>query len=105
MLIGAAKTGTIAEATAALLAQDRVRLTRTLPDAILRIHTAALLIAGGGVLAVGAEGPGLSPDARRRADAVVTIQMAGAVESLNAAVAAAVVAFEWRRQRCGSKTA
>lgn len=53
MLVGGAQSGTAAMAAEALAAQDRVRLTRSLPDAILRIHTTALLIAGGAVLAVG----------------------------------------------------
>lgn len=53
MLVGGAQTGTAALAAAALAAQDRVRLSRSLPDAVLRIHTTALLIAGGAVLAVG----------------------------------------------------
>ena len=53
MLVGGAQTGTAALAAEALAAQDRVRLTRRLPTAILRIHTTAMLIAGLAVLAVG----------------------------------------------------
>jgi len=53
------------------------------------------------IVAVGAEGPGLSESLRRRADLEVTIPLAGEVESLNAAVAAAVVLFELRRKRSG----
>jgi TrmH family RNA methyltransferase len=56
------------------------------------------------VLLVGAEGAGLSPDVARLADVRVTIPMAAEVESLNVAVAAAVIAFEARRQRLASKT-
>lgn len=50
------------------------------------------------VLAVGAEGPGLSEALLRRADLRLTIPLAGPVESLNAAVAAALVLFEIRRR-------
>ncbi|MBN1287706.1 MAG: RNA methyltransferase [Anaerolineae bacterium] len=50
-------------------------------------------------LAVGGEAEGFSEDIRRRAAAVVSIPMARATESLNAAAAAAVILFEARRQR------
>ena len=50
------------------------------------------------ILAVGAEGPGLSPALRDRAVLRLTIPMAPAVESLNATVAAALVLFEVRRR-------
>lgn len=53
LLAGAARSGTVPQAAAALAEQERVRQKRTLPGAILRIHTLALLIASGGVLAVG----------------------------------------------------
>ncbi len=49
------------------------------------------------ILAVGAEGPGLSPALLARADLRLTIPMEPAVESLNATVAAALVLFEVRR--------
>lgn len=51
------------------------------------------------VIAVGAEGPGLSAGIAARADLTVTIPLAPPVESLNATVAAAVVLFEIRRRR------
>jgi TrmH family RNA methyltransferase len=55
-------------------------------------------LAGPLVLAVGAEGPGLSDAVRDRADLRLTIPLAPPVESLNAAVAAAIVLFELRRR-------
>ena len=55
-------------------------------------------LAGPLVLAVGAEGPGLSDEAAARADLRLTIPLAPPVESLNAAVAAALVLFELRRR-------
>lgn len=51
------------------------------------------------VLALGAEGPGLSETLVARADLRLTIPLAAPVESLNAAVAAALVLFEIRRRR------
>ncbi len=56
-------------------------------------------LAGPTALLIGGEGPGLSPDIIERADARVTIPMTAPVESLNAAVAAAVLLYEARRQR------
>ncbi len=50
------------------------------------------------VLALGAEGPGLSPLLLDRAALRLTIPMAAVVESLNATVAAALVLFEMRRR-------
>lgn len=55
--------------------------------------------AGPTALLIGGEGPGLSPDIIERADMRVTIPMTAPVESLNAAVAAAVLLYEARRQR------
>jgi TrmH family RNA methyltransferase len=51
------------------------------------------------ILAVGAEGPGLSPALRERAGLRLTIPIQPPVESLNATVAAALVLFEIRRRR------
>ncbi|HYG62440.1 MAG TPA: TrmH family RNA methyltransferase, partial [Thermoanaerobaculia bacterium] len=59
-------------------------------------------LAGTLVLAVGAEGPGLSPALGERAGLRLTIPIEPPVESLNATVAAALVLFEWRRRRLGS---
>lgn len=51
------------------------------------------------VVVVGSEGKGLSRLVRQNCDEVVSIPMAGATESLNAAVAAGVVLAEIARQR------
>ena len=48
---------------------------------------------------LGQEGPGVSAATAARVDGTVTIPMAGAVESLNVSVAAAVILFEAQRQR------
>jgi TrmH family RNA methyltransferase len=50
-------------------------------------------------LVVGGEGSGLPPDQLSGADQVVTIPMRQPVESLNAAVTAALLVYEARRQR------
>ncbi len=57
------------------------------------------LLEGCVVLALGTEGSGLTQDLRRRAELELTIPLQPPVESLNAAVAAAVALFELRRQR------
>lgn len=56
-------------------------------------------LAGALVLAVGAEGPGLSPAVAATVDGALTIPLAPPVESLNATVSAAVVLFELRRRQ------
>lgn len=56
-------------------------------------------LAGGLALVFGAEGKGLRPLVKRTCDALVSIPLAGAVESLNVSVAAAVLLYEARRQR------
>ena len=48
---------------------------------------------------VGSEGHGLTAAAIRSADRLVTIPMVGGTESLNAAVAGSILAYELRRWR------
>ena len=48
------------------------------------------------VLVVGNESHGISPEVRAEIDEYVSIPMADTVESLNAAVAVAVVLFAWK---------
>jgi len=75
-----------------------------------RIRTIALVPRGGEplfaadfsnptALILGGEGPGLPSDIVRQVDRRVSIPMAGAVESLNVGVAAALVLYEAFRQR------
>lgn len=52
-------------------------------------------------LIIGNEDRGISPDARDRCTDLLSIPLAGGLESLNAAVASAVILFEAARQRRG----
>lgn len=54
------------------------------------------------ILAVGAEGPGLSAELRHHCRAAVTVPLAAPVESLNVTVAAAVVLYEVVRRHGAS---
>lgn len=58
-------------------------------------------LAGGVALVFGAEGKGLRPLVKRTCDVLVSVPLAGQVESLNVSVAAAVLLYEARRQRDG----
>jgi len=79
------------------LRQKGIRAVATTPDTDLA-HTAADLTGGVAIL-VGTEKSGLTEDAISRADARVRIPMAGLVNSLNVATAAAIVLYEAVRQR------
>jgi len=95
--------GVAAEALDAHLALAHPRWAALVPRGGEDLYRARL--EGTAILAVGAEGPGLSPAllarAGFRAGLLLTIPMAPAVESLNATVAAALVLFEMRRRRDG----
>ena len=54
---------------------------------------------GGTAFLIGNEGNGLTSQAVSVADCLVKIPMSGEVESLNAAIACTVLAFEAARQR------
>ena len=56
-------------------------------------------LAGPAAVLIGGEGPGLPQPILEAADQRVTIPMEGTVESLNSAVAAALIVYETRRQR------
>jgi 23S rRNA (guanosine2251-2'-O)-methyltransferase len=56
---------------------------------------------GGVAFVLGAEGRGLRPLVRRACDGIVSIPLAGRIESLNVSVAAALLLYEARRQRRG----
>ncbi|MFE7743862.1 23S rRNA (guanosine(2251)-2'-O)-methyltransferase RlmB [Nocardia sp. NPDC057455] len=102
---------TSAGAAARLPVARATNLTRTLKDWASRGVQIVGLDAGGDttlddfdgreptVIVVGSEGKGLSRLVRESCDAILSIPMAGPVESLNASVAAGVVLSEVARQR------
>lgn len=75
------------------------RIVATVPRGGQRPFDADLR--GGVAILIGGEGAGLSPDLVEGADLRVTIPMKAPVESLNAAVAAALLIYEANRQRTG----
>ena len=78
---------------------DRLWVYGAVGDAATAMWDADL--AGGVAFVLGAEGRGLRPLVRRTCDVLVSIPMAGLVESLNVSVAAAVLLYETARQRRG----
>ncbi|MGW4328573.1 23S rRNA (guanosine(2251)-2'-O)-methyltransferase RlmB [Nocardia sp. NPDC004573] len=102
---------TSAGAAARLPVARATNLTRTLKDWAAQGVQIVGLDAGGNtslddfdgreptVIVVGSEGKGLSRLVRESCDAILSIPMAGPVESLNASVAAGVVLSEVARQR------
>lgn len=102
---------TSAGAAARLPVARATNLTRTLKDWASQGYQIVGLDAGGDttldefdgsaptVIVVGSEGKGLSRLVRENCDAILSIPMAGPVESLNASVAAGVVLADIARQR------
>jgi TrmH family RNA methyltransferase len=90
-------TGVTPEALVAHLAGAAPRWAALVPRGGTDLYSTPL--SGTLILALGAEGPGLSPAATALADLRLTIPLAPPVESLNAVVAAALVLFEVRRQQ------
>jgi len=76
-----------------------VRILSTTPSSGIGLHDADLT--GPVLILVGGEGAGLPQPLQDAADARLTIPMRPPVESLNVAVAAAVILYEARRQRPG----
>ena len=74
-----------------------VRIAATVPAAETGLHATDLT--GPVMVLVGGEGAGLPPAVRDAADLSLSIPMRPPVESLNVAVAAALVVYEARRQR------
>jgi 23S rRNA (guanosine2251-2'-O)-methyltransferase len=79
------------------LKERDIRIVGTSDDAERTLYE--LDLTGPVALVLGAEGPGMRQLTRKTCDELVRIPMAGAVESLNVSVAAAVCLFEAHRQR------
>ena len=58
---------------------------------------------GSMALVVGSEGTGMSRLVREKCDFILSLPMKGAIQSLNASVAAGIVMYEASRQRSGIK--
>ncbi|HJV70000.1 23S rRNA (guanosine(2251)-2'-O)-methyltransferase RlmB [Ideonella sp.] len=74
-----------------------IRIVGTSDDATQTLYDVDL--SGPVALVLGAEGAGMRQLTRKTCDELVSIPMAGAVESLNVSVAAGVCLYEARRQR------
>jgi 23S rRNA (guanosine2251-2'-O)-methyltransferase len=74
-----------------------IRIIGTSDDAEATLYDVDL--SGPVALVLGAEGKGMRQLTRTTCDQLVSIPMAGAVESLNVSVAAGVCLYEARRQR------
>lgn len=61
-------------------------------------------LSGPSLILIGGEGAGLEPPVTTLADQVVSIPMRENVDSLNTAIAAALIVYEARRQRLGGAT-
>ncbi|NTV13693.1 MAG: 23S rRNA (guanosine(2251)-2'-O)-methyltransferase RlmB [Desulfobulbaceae bacterium] len=62
-------------------------------------------LSGKACLVIGSEGKGLRPLIRKQCDFLISVPMAGQVESLNASVAAGVMLFEIARQKSPARQA
>ncbi|HEX5696972.1 MAG TPA: TrmH family RNA methyltransferase [Acidimicrobiia bacterium] len=85
------------EATVAWLGDRDIRIVAADPDGTTPLWSADLT--GACALLVGAEHDGLTEAAKAAAGTTVSIPMRGSADSLNASVAAAVLAYEALRQR------
>jgi 23S rRNA (guanosine2251-2'-O)-methyltransferase len=85
------------------LKERGIRVIGTSDDAEKTIYDVDL--SGPVALVLGAEGQGMRTVTRKACDELVSIPMAGMVESLNVSVAAAVCLYEARRQRLAAAPA
>ncbi len=107
--------GTAAKASAGAIAKVHISQVTNLAEALKKVKEAGGWIFGAikdeqaqsiyqtdfnvpACLVVGNEGSGLRPLVKRHCDLLVSIPMAGEIDSLNSSVAAAVILFEMLRQ-------
>jgi len=111
-------SGIAAKASAGAIARIKISQVTNLAEALKRVKEAGGWIFGAvkdeqavsiyatdfnvpACLVVGNEGSGLRPLVKRHCDVLVSIPMAGEIDSLNSSVAAAVILFEMVRQSQG----
>lgn len=107
--------GTTAKASAGAIAKMKISQVTNLAEALKKIKDAGGWIFGAvkddqaasiyetdfnvpACLVVGNEGSGIRPLVKRNCDVLVSIPMAGEIDSLNSSVAAAIILFEMLRQ-------
>ena len=67
------------------------------------VELAAVDLTGPVAIVIGSEGKGLMKSVRRACTRIARLPMGGAIDSLNASVAAAIALYEARRQRAGGR--
>ncbi len=113
-------TGTVAKASAGALEYLPISRVGSLRQSIIDLKNSGLWVFGADpgaslnyyeadltgplALVIGGEGKGLGPSLTKVCDFLIRIPMQGKVNSLNAAVAGAILLYEIRRQRAGKKT-
>ena len=107
--------GTAAKASAGAITKIRIAQVTNLSDSLAKIKEAGAWVFGAvkdegaqsiydtdfnvpTCLVVGNEGKGIRPLVQKQCDILVSIPMAGEIDSLNSSVAAAVILFEMLRQ-------
>lgn len=112
--------GTAAKASAGAIAKVRIAHVTNLAEALSRLKDAGAWIFGAvkdeqaqsiydtdfnvpACLVVGNEGKGIRPLVKKQCDFLVSIPMAGEIDSLNSSVAAAVILFEMVRQSIAAR--
>ena len=108
---GAGATGIVVPAHGSAVVTNLARYLEEVKGGAFRVYGASgepaaqsmweTDLTGGVAIVLGAEGKGLRPLVKRMCDALVSIPLSGAIESLNVSVAAAVLLYEARRQRGG----
>jgi TrmH family RNA methyltransferase len=84
----------------AQLKKSNVTIVAAISDAnAAPLSESVYALSGATALFIGSEGRGLPPEVIEAAEATIAIPMAGAIESLNAGVAASILLYEAARQR------
>lgn len=111
-------TPTVAKASAGAIEYMRVAKVNNISQTIEQLKKCGVWVFGASMdgesytktnlrgpiaVVIGAEGEGLSPLVRKNCDRIISLPLNGKIESLNAAVSAAVILYEAVRQRSAGK--